>query len=236
MGEKLRNRRQSLGLTLEDIEEETKIRKFYIIALEEDNYHLLPAMVYAFGFVRRYARMLGLDENEILQEFKRVSGKSEPRDDEETTAEVVHDRLNVPIKNILVGLIFLLVVIWMGTYLVDYLAHQDWGRNHTTPPPITNKGERPGEVPEKPEEPQVVEGVNLRITGIELCWIRATVDGELIPDTMLKAGEVKEIKAKESIKLHLGNAGGVRIEYNGEDMGVPGERGDTIRLEFPPPV
>lgn len=44
--------------------------------------------------------------------------------------------------------------------------------------------------------------------------IRATVDGELIPDTMLQPGQIKEIEATESVQLHLGNAGGVRIEYN----------------------
>ena|GEM_PF-1798361 len=225
-----------MGLTLDDIEEETKIRKFYITALEEDNYHLLPAMVYASGFVKRYARMLGLDENEVLQEFKRTSGRIEPRDEEEPSSKRVHDKLNVPIKNILAGLVFLVVVIWMGTYMVDYLTHQDWGRNEGNRPPLTNNGEKPGKVPGEQEEPPAVEGVNLRITGIELCWIRATVDGELIPDTMLQSGQVKEIKAEESIQLHLGNAGGVQIEYNGEDMGVPGEKGKTLRLEFPPPA
>lgn len=222
-------------MTLDDIEEETKIRKFYIVALEEGNYHLLPAMVYASGFVRRYARMLGLDENEVVQEFKRTSQRVEFLDDEEPVSLSVHDKLNVPIKNIFVGLIFLAVVFWMGTYLVDYMTHQDRGRDRTTPPPITNNDEKQGGDPGEPEEPSAVKGVNLRITGVGLCWIRATVDGELIPDTMLHAGEVKEIKAEENVRLHLGNAGGVQIEYNGKDMGAPGESGDTIRLEYPPP-
>jgi len=52
---------------------------------------------------------------------------------------------------------------------------------------------------------------------------------------MLQPGEVKEIKGNESVKLVLGNGGGVKIQYNGQDLGVPGERGKTVRLEFPPP-
>ncbi len=176
--------------------------------------------------------MLGLDQEEILEEFKRASGKRETRDDETQVSKPVRDKLNVPIKNLMAGLVFLIVVIWMGTYLVDYLANRG-PTNQGTPPPITNNGAKPGG---DQDEPPVAEGVNLKITGKELCWIRATVDGELIPDTMLQPGEVKEIKAEESIQLHLGNAGGVQIEYNGEDMGVPGDRGQTLRLEFPPPV
>ena len=57
-----------------------------------------------------------------------------------------------------------------------------------TPPPIAENGDKPGK---DQDEPPVVEGANLRITGKELCWVRATVDGELIPDTMLQPGEVR---------------------------------------------
>ncbi|NLW44670.1 MAG: DUF4115 domain-containing protein [Syntrophomonadaceae bacterium] len=226
-----------MGLTLDDVEEETKIRKYYIVALEDDNYHLLPATVYAAGFVKRYARLLGLNEHEIVNEFKRVSGRYDTRDDEETVSKRVREKINVPLKNIVAGLLFLAIVIWMGTYLADFLVNREGVRNPQTPnPPITgNEPNQEQEEPEEPEEPPAVEGVNLRITGLELCWVRATVDGELIPDTMLQPGQVKEIKAAESIQLHLGNAGGVRIEYNGTDMGVPGERGKTIRLTYPPP-
>ncbi len=206
------------------------------MALEEDNYHLLPATVYAAGFVKRYSRLLGLDENEIVQEFKRASGRSETWDDDEFVSNRVRDKINVPVKNIIAGLLFLAIVIWMGSYLVDFMLHREGTPDNPRPtPPITSN--EPNVEPEEPqtEEPQIVEGVNLRITGVELCWIRATVDGELIPDTMLQPGQVKEIKANESIQLHLGNAGGVRIEYNGKDMGTPGERGKTIRLTYPPP-
>ena len=49
LGEILRSRRLSLGLTLEDVEEETKIRKYYLEALEENNYDLLLPW-YASGF------------------------------------------------------------------------------------------------------------------------------------------------------------------------------------------
>ncbi len=219
-------------MSLEDIENETKIRKFYISALEEDSYHLLPAMVYASGFVRRYARLLGLDENEFVQEFKSIAYQNENKEEEVFVSENMRERLKVPIKNIIAGLVFLVVVIWMGSYLIDFIAAQNWGRNQVAPPPIANNGE----IPEKePGQTPAINGVNLRISGQKLCWIRATVDGNLIPDTMLKAGEVKEIKANESIQLHLGNAGGVKIEFNGKDLGVPGKSGQTMKLEYPPP-
>ena len=61
-------------------------------------------MAYAPGFVKRYARMLELDEEEV-PEFKRVSGHIETKEDEFKAAKQVHDKLNAPTKH-LVGLVF----------------------------------------------------------------------------------------------------------------------------------
>ena len=46
-------RRESLGLTLEHIEEETKIRKLYLDAIEKERFNILPPRVYATGFVKK---------------------------------------------------------------------------------------------------------------------------------------------------------------------------------------
>ncbi|WP_206830733.1 helix-turn-helix domain-containing protein [Alicyclobacillus fructus] len=69
LGQILRARRESLGLTVEDIEERTKIRKRYIEALEAGQWDVLPGRVYARGFVRSYAEVLGLDGSELLEKY-----------------------------------------------------------------------------------------------------------------------------------------------------------------------
>ena len=58
-----RNRR---GLSLSDAERQTRIPRRYLQALEADQFNVLPAPVYARGFLRNYARFLGLDENELV--------------------------------------------------------------------------------------------------------------------------------------------------------------------------
>jgi cytoskeleton protein RodZ len=70
VGQKLQDERLRQGLSLEEIEEETKIRKYYLEALEQENYDVLPPQVYATGFVRKYAKILGLNEDEYSREFK----------------------------------------------------------------------------------------------------------------------------------------------------------------------
>lgn len=52
VGQRLKEERLRQGLSLEEIEEETKIRKYYLQALEEENFQVLPPQVYATGFVK----------------------------------------------------------------------------------------------------------------------------------------------------------------------------------------
>ena len=66
LGPWLRGQREALGLGIEEVERETRIGRRYLEAIEGERYELLPAPVYARGFVRGYARCLGLDEEEAL--------------------------------------------------------------------------------------------------------------------------------------------------------------------------
>lgn len=78
LGETLRRARQTKGITIEDAERVTRIPKKYLEALEVENYGILPAPVYARGFLRSYAAYLGLDAQDLLPFFP-VGHVEEPR-------------------------------------------------------------------------------------------------------------------------------------------------------------
>ena len=61
--------RQARGLTLDDAERSTRIAKKFLIALEDHNYSIFPAPVYARGFLRSYCRYLGIDPEPQLAEL-----------------------------------------------------------------------------------------------------------------------------------------------------------------------
>ena len=65
----LQRARQARGLTLEEVERDTRISHRYLQALENENFGLLPAPVYARGFLRTYARYLGLEPANLLPLF-----------------------------------------------------------------------------------------------------------------------------------------------------------------------
>jgi cytoskeletal protein RodZ len=68
IGQVLKTKREELGLSLPDIEQQTKIRGRYLEAIENGEWSILPGDVYARGFVRSYAEAVGLDGNELLQQ------------------------------------------------------------------------------------------------------------------------------------------------------------------------
>lgn len=78
LGETLQRARQSKGITIEDAERVTRIPRKYLEALELENYSILPAPVYARGFLRSYAGYLGLDPKELLPFFP-VGHVEEPK-------------------------------------------------------------------------------------------------------------------------------------------------------------
>ena len=77
LGETLRRARTAKGITLEDAERVTRIPRKYLEALEIENFSILPAPVYARGFLRSYAGYLGLEPSELLPFFP-VGNVEEP--------------------------------------------------------------------------------------------------------------------------------------------------------------
>jgi cytoskeletal protein RodZ len=70
-GEKLQQTRMEKGLSLEDVAKATKIRTEFLSDIENGEYQKLPSASYAHGFVRNYAKFLGLPDEEILALFRR---------------------------------------------------------------------------------------------------------------------------------------------------------------------
>jgi cytoskeleton protein RodZ len=70
IGRILEQKRKEKGLSLEEVEQATKIRKRYLDGLERDDYGVLPAGVYAQGFLKTYANYLGLNGEELSRQLK----------------------------------------------------------------------------------------------------------------------------------------------------------------------
>ena len=82
VGEFFRQVRETKGLTVDEVSSKTRIRSDFVRALEDGNFSKLPDQVFARGFVRSYARSLGLDEEDAIQRFAKSAGAFYDKQDE----------------------------------------------------------------------------------------------------------------------------------------------------------
>lgn len=75
LGENFQRAREAKGLTLEEAAARTRILPQYLKAVEDNNYAKLPDEVFAKGFVRSYARLLGLNEGAVIRQFDESGGQ-----------------------------------------------------------------------------------------------------------------------------------------------------------------
>jgi cytoskeleton protein RodZ len=80
IGTTLREARVRRKLTLQQVEDDTKIRVKYIQAMENEDFEVMPGATYVKGFLRTYAVYLGLDADVIIDEYR---SRAMPREDQE---------------------------------------------------------------------------------------------------------------------------------------------------------
>lgn len=77
-GENLKREREKRKITIEDISASTKIGTRMLQALEENKFNQLPGGIFNKGFVRSYARFVGIDEDQAVAEYLQASGDAPP--------------------------------------------------------------------------------------------------------------------------------------------------------------
>src|SRR5512133_2130734 len=87
-GERLRREREMRKVSLEEIAAATKIGTRHLRALEEEDFKKLPGGIFNKGFVRAYARFLGINEDQAVSDYLIAAGEPESQ-----TSEIIVDQL-----------------------------------------------------------------------------------------------------------------------------------------------
>ena len=95
-GARLKRERQQRKITLDDISVSTKIGTRFLAALEEEHFDQLPGGIFNKGFVRAYARHLGIDENQAIADFVAASAPSLPESPPPDTPVLAAMAVRVP--------------------------------------------------------------------------------------------------------------------------------------------
>ncbi len=71
LGLRLREAREAKNISLDELQSLTKIQKRYLKGIEEGNYSVMPGKFYVRAFIKQYCEAIGLDSDEIFEEFKK---------------------------------------------------------------------------------------------------------------------------------------------------------------------
>ncbi|MBP1718258.1 MAG: putative cytosolic protein [Deltaproteobacteria bacterium] len=173
VGEFLRRERESRRVALEEISKSTRINRPYLEALERNDFRFFSKPEYIRGFLKGYARHIGLDPNEVLKRYEfqmelaRLKGKfhqlplfSTPGDSTETAEAEQSEspppamrkkKFPVP-RSILIQIIILVAALSISFYLYRTLnpldrtpsmEKKEIPPNQATPKPEKNRNEKP---------------------------------------------------------------------------------------------
>ncbi|OBA01109.1 XRE family transcriptional regulator [Paenibacillus polymyxa] len=150
LGQQLKEARLQKGLSLDDVQEMTKIRKRYLEAIETGDYKVLPGSFYVRAFIKTYAETVGLDPDEILEGHQSNVPEPEP---EAVMEPVTQKRSSRPatignLKWLPTALMWLFLVLIVGVIYAYWVSN-----NHSTPKtaenttPITTPSTTPNTTP-----------------------------------------------------------------------------------------
>ncbi len=168
LGTFLKQRREASGLTLDQIQQTTKIQKRYIIAIEEGDYKNLPGSFYARAFIKTYAESLGLDVDELYETYAKDLPKIEPQPTVQLSRKQTYSKASETSSRVSrwVPKVMLVLVAFLLMTAVYYVVRNlDFGDQNASPAEPSNSGvtiDQNKDVPkEEPveEEPVVEEPV-----------------------------------------------------------------------------
>jgi len=153
-GERLRREREMRGVTLDEISSSTKIARRHLEALESENFDSLPGGVFNRGFVRAYARFLGIDEEQAVADYVAASGElsqAEPafplEIPPESKAKLNPRRSSLPLLLALLALVIVLAIFWSRN------KRQPEANENAVSNPATTPVTTPASAPVSPQSP-----------------------------------------------------------------------------------
>lgn len=239
-GALLRRGRLARGLDITECAARLRARPGQIEALERGDLRGFGGDVYARGFLRSYAALVGVDPREVLRLH---GGDPAFRGPVLPPRETLRIRRDPP--GWLVGVLGVTVVAGVvaailglgGSRAPESVAPSDPDAGSgAVSSPAPRPDPQPAPTPE-PAAPSTPAGppVDVVLTFEAASWLEVLVDGVPVePGTLVPAGETLRFGGQELVTLRLGNAGGVRVELGGRDLGPPGRSDQVVRVAYGP--
>jgi cytoskeletal protein RodZ len=228
--------RETAGLTVEQISALTNIRVAVIKDLENNSVDICGGIAYARGHIRTIAKVLNqktpksisFDADLIVAEIEAAQSndgrKIIERLAENNVADKPKEKKRIKFKTLATISATVLSIGFVAQVAINNVSNIDVDTSQIT----TTRKSFQNEAASTPS------GVNLVVTGINgKSWIGLTnANGEQVFNGQISSGQVATFTDPQLIKAVIGNAGAVKLNLNGSDLGVAGAEGEVVRLDF----
>ena len=243
LGEYLRELREAKNISLKDIQESTKIRLHYLEAIEAGSFGVIPGEVYLKGFLTNYANAIGIDSREVLKRYYDLKTTHELQQNLSTVQMPLisnePDKLNFGkvfkaewFKGVYLGMAAAL----MAMLLVSFFVLPSFQGGHSKETSGLNSTPTQEQLNNNSEN--LLAPITVDAEFSQRVWVMVKADGRnLFGESGVTFGPTdsrQEWTAQREMVIELGNAGGVRLIYNGNDLGKIGKMGETKRLRLTP--
>jgi transcriptional regulator with XRE-family HTH domain len=231
-GEELRREREIRGISLKEIADATKISKRFLEAIERNDHRTLPAPVFTRGFIREYARYLGLNADEIVNRYNFAAAGDDRIEKSPHLERLTHPDLppkkGIPPpyarvdRNVYI-LLLIIAILAAATFVAmrHKRASAEAARiESAVAPPV--RARAPAATP--PEEP-----MRMTIDVDSASVVQLEADGKEVINETLHRGAHRIVEAKETFRFRtIGNAAGIKLALNDVPLAPLGRDGEVI--------
>jgi cytoskeleton protein RodZ len=245
VGLELRQARERQGVSLRELSDRTKIGVSALRAIENNEIERLPGGIFTRGFLKAYAREVGLDPNETSDRF---NSQFDPLAELPETGSA---RLNLasdepepeaagemPRYSGAISAIAALVLVAACFFVLSRLqtvgapGQADAAVAAAAPPPPRAEVGTSGSTPAPPLP--TASGLRVDLQPAGECWMSVTADGVRVVYRLMQPGERQTVEARDSLVLRAGDAAACGFSINGTPVRPLGHAGDAISLTITP--
>ncbi len=258
VGTTLRSHREAQGRAVADIAQELCITQAYLRAIEADDLQSLPGIFFYKSFVRQYAALLDLPPDQWQPGVRALTVPLE--EDPPPTANVSPDRnvpesranwrsvirvpdpileaankLDLSRRNVILPLAGLGVALLACSSFYSWWSRQDFSKPDE-PVQVSRVGaeDRPQLDVTTSTGEDGLQHVVLNLSATEETWVSISSDGKQIFSGILEPSETKTLTGLEVARMKVGNAGGIDVNWNGQQIGPIGKSGQVRTVLLSP--
>jgi cytoskeletal protein RodZ len=243
IGGELRAARQARGISIDDVSRVTKVSPSLLRAIEENAFDTIPGGVFTRGYLRAYARQVGLDPDALVQRYRdefeppppAQDGNGEPiaSDSRVAAPDVSDDSAGTGQSQMLQIAVILFVAV---AYLVSLRPPRPAAEVAPAPAavaaaaPASASTDIPIGTSGSTSAPKSELAIEMQPHGP--CWVDATVDGEHAVARLMNAGDRESITLRDHLTLRVGDPAAFAFTIDGVPGRSLGYEGHPVTVQI----